>query len=285
MSRTYDHRLLQPVGLHNNGATCWFNSFIQCILSFPGIKEVLLADTSSNNIMKDALIKVFQCTSSTYNPQSLHTAFITTLREKSTSDNLQQFGYNQEDAQEGITLFLDMLNIDSISHLFRHRYKVTTYCRACQTSSMGTSNGESKDNNYYFSIHSSNLVKRTLGEYIYKNATSVADYVCNSCKCSGRSIRIYQLSYISPIVMILFEKYQQKVLIPYPMEFEIKSKSSTPHKYRAVAQVEHSGSTHGGHYWAIAQRKDGVFTLNDKKIAPGSLTSTTNTYLVFYQLV
>ena len=56
--------------------------------------------------------------------------------------------------------------------------------------------------------------------------------------------------------------------------------------YKIVAQVEHSGSSQSGHYWAVCKRANGnVYRLNDDRVtSTGSFTPSPNTVMIFYEL-
>lgn len=114
------------------------------------------------------------------------------------------------------------------------------------------------------------------------------DLICKDCKSIYNEKKTtatinYRLTKVSPVMIILFNKYQGKYLFPYPDKFTIGKE--TKFTYQVVAQIEHSGGMEGGHYWAIASRKNGTFTLNDSSASPGSLSPTESSYLVFYHLV
>lgn len=114
------------------------------------------------------------------------------------------------------------------------------------------------------------------------------DLMCKNCKAIYNEKKTtatinYRLTKVSPVIIVLFNKYQGKYLFQYPNELTIGKEIRFT--YQVIAQVEHSGGMEGGHYWAIANRKNGTFTLNDSSSSPGSLTPTESTYLVFYHLV
>ena len=50
--------------------------------------------------------------------------------------------------------------------------------------------------------------------------------------------------------------------------------------FRQTAQIEHSGSMSGGHYWALCRRADGVYCLNDQSCTrvPGFAPPRTRTW-------
>ncbi len=178
--------------------------------------------------------------------------------------------------QEGIILFLDMLNIDKISKLFHHRYNVSTICHTCQSIV-----SDLKDINYYFLIHRSDLNDMTVEQYIYRHQTTINDYNCEKCGVNGQCTRNNQLGYIPPIVIIVFEKYTKKHIMNFPAKFEVTSVGD-PLNYKVVAQIEHAGHAGGGHYWTVAKRKTGCYRLNDTHQSESKLSPTSMTYMVFY---
>ena len=115
--------------------------------------------------------------------------------------------------------------------------------------------------------------------------TRPAECNCAHCAPKGGGYRLYRLSMIPEIAVILFNLYRHprpSRFIPKALYFEAKVGGHLT--FRQTAAVEHFGALSGGHYTARALRSDGkVYLLNDA--APpttSSFAATPNTYIAMY---
>ena len=88
-------------------------------------------------------------------------------------------------------------------------------------------------------------------------------------------------------IIISFNKhYIKKEQINFPDSFELESKDKLI-KYELKGQIEHAGSTGGGHYWAKGiRRSDSVNTayiFNDMSVQNGILGPNRNVFMVLYE--
>ena len=121
----YDY-IPRPFGLQNNGALCYFNSLIQCLLSCSAFNESikLFDDDCELAIKYQDLIENKNNIASAYN-------LATTLYQKRLQDN-HQWNINpnrQEDIHEGFTLLIESLK--KYDDIFSVRYISMIHCTAC----------------------------------------------------------------------------------------------------------------------------------------------------------
>lgn len=264
-------------GLVNLGATCWFNSFIQSLFSCNEFIERISDDDSG---IARALSKIHSNPqNSVVNPQSLHKLFMRAVRKQfsSMSTTIGQ-GWRQEDAEEGITLFLDILQNPHTDLLFKHRYNARMYCTACKHKG-----DDVTDSNYFIKISSHVLKFMSFQEYVLHHTIRVPDYRCEGCNMTGKCQRQYILGYAPKYILIILEKYKKKELIEFPNKLEFNKKN--PLKYRIIAQIEHSGSSTGGHYWAICRRGSETILFNDTSVSTGNFGPTLSSYIIIYERI
>lgn len=127
------------------------------------------------------------------------------------------------------------------------------------------------------------------------HSSVVDDYKCEVCvakgEITGRVFRSYNMTRTPPVLQIVLPQYHAHVNHYYPSAFCFTSNKGTQLMYRLVAQVEHSGNMHGGHYWTRALRKgrDGSIVptmLNDQSVGTSPpLAPNQAVYILFYHMV
>lgn len=93
---------------------------------------------------------------------------------------------------------------------------------------------------------------------------------------------------VPEILAFMFTKFRGKSMVDIPHNLDIPARHGRRYNYKLVAQSEHSGSQTGGHYWARVLRNNaGIhgYMLNDLQITHAPLTSTSETYMVFYHIL
>lgn len=128
------------------------------------------------------------------------------------------------------------------------------------------------------------------------------DYKCEQCTKaerktpSGQVYRLYELRRMPTILVVLFNQYQKHTRRYFPKHIRIEGVvDGGDLTYRQVAQIEHSGSLHGGHYWARGLRQPRAppvagappppltaYVLNDGTTAPNALGPEATVYTVIY---
>jgi hypothetical protein len=224
-----------------------------------------------------------------------------------------KFGPGQQSASECFILLLDMMEpeltsnelqvqrdnnniptngLNPVTDVFIHIKKIKICCQTCNYE-INTHAHETQFNLIDFDQNS------RADEFIPKihmNQEFLEGYICDECKimsnCDNKIVKTVILDVVPEIFVCLFDIYEQshRFIRQMPEYFEFQTPSNEVLKYRRVAQVEHSGSRSGGHYWANCLRKKNnssdSFTLNDSNVSPcANLNLTRNTYLAFYQLL
>jgi len=289
-------------GFVNLGATCYFNSLLQCLLSCTSIYEVLkknqYCEHIKTNSLAQELLHLYQAAE---NNENIHQRCIPIWRiiyqiARKRQDNCL-INMGQQDAHEGLMLFLDIMDtIPEIKRLFEHRHRIKILCTRCQQWVVNryetnmtfevqpTLTTEQHKN--FKSIDQYYNTAMPLNEFLRKqNGYVDENFKCPNSNCQDRQpkFKITSLVMIPEILPILLKKYQQKIMTPFPSTLEfIASSQRQKYIYKLIAQSEHSGNMHGGHYWAISLRRDGWKQLNDMLVTDGQPGPTINSYIVFY---
>lgn len=262
---------VEAFGLHNVGNSCYFNSLVQSLLSCPILRQFLLS------VPKNRVIDAFNAisTQSTRHVGDLLRALIDA--SEGSSNTLH---YNwQEDAHEGLVLLLDKMG-EGIEHLFNVRYNTTLVCATC-----GKEEHKAPDVakcEVFVDYYDDEV---DLEKYIHNHCTTPEDYKCEKCEEIETTVCQKTLRRISTIVVLTLKKYHGKKHVNFPLDFTINGGKIKLH-YKIVAQIEHTGTMGGGHYYAKCLRADGkVYVCNDSSVAVADrFDPTPNTYMVFYHL-
>lgn len=158
---------------------------------------------------------------------------------------------------------------------------------------------------YNFFQHSAVVAApHTFAQNLLAHHSEVEDYKCEVCARAGeasgagapegpgRIFRSYRMARVPPVLPVVFNQYARPSQHYFPSSFQLKSSSNTLLVYRVVAQLEHSGSAQGGHYWARALRSPQTrargepnvpHVLNDMSCSSiGSLGPNPAVYIVLY---
>lgn len=280
-----------PKGLHNLGATCYYNTLMQCILSLPSLYDALERAKSTHPLLamwRDALAgrEIGPAAESIWRDL---------IKRSSEKKDRVRMDNGQQDAHEGLMLLLESLEgIPGVENLFRHHHQVFIHCGACSKYVVNKI-----EKGFTFEVQpdlkNSQIEKfKALDEFYgrevplndflrQQNSYVDADHKCPNCGSRGEKYKVTQLTMVPEILIIAIKKYEKKVVTEFPSKLEFPAIGGrTKLVYELVAQAEHSGGQGGGHYWALAQRRGAWHTLNDSSISAGTGGPTMNTYLVFY---
>ena len=306
----------------NTGVICYFNSQMQMLVGCPVFTRAVLENGATMRQTRTgaALLKFVQsyagasrrqdfanaaCPSATGTSEIL-AALIADLAERRPD---VRFGAGQESASESLMFLLDMLepprrgvvaasaagvptSIDSpITRLFLHRERCEVRCREC--GSVVSSNTDYAVSFNMFHLDQMRAPPATPERFsaaLRARADPITGYNCSKCRTKTDATRVYTLTMVPEIVICQFNLYDgyggNHSARYFPESFGIPAMGGGAHEFRVVAQVEHSGSLHGGHYKARGLRRNSagpaVYELNDSHVSPSSFRPSAGTYYVVY---
>lgn len=307
------NQVLKTCGLVNTGSICYLNSFLQSLMSCTSITEFFFNNdekfTSQGNKVAIEYIKLLKRVkdaksySDVMDPSGVFREILIATKKKFPD---KKFGRGQEDAGEGLTLFLDAIDDRELYTFFMYKYSVKTWCLTCVSQI-----SEMKDESCILEIppqfkgliidddaedvlvnpkNTEDVSVDPLNAHIRQYISVLDDYTCAHCKLQ-KCCRIYQLASAPEIITVMFNKYRKKTNIHFPTTLSFPSSSNTTINYRMVAKIEHSGDMGGGHYWAHCLRSGdsrltkGMYALNDSNVSQGTATPSPDTYIVFYHSI
>lgn len=256
--------LPEAYGLTNTGVICYFNSLLQVLGSCTSIQCIHFKD---KNLLETAFHKYVNMLKNNNIDPNISSEIIKIL-----SNEKLNFGNGQESASEALVFLMDCINNVCLTSLFISRIKCKITCNNCQKTS-----DETKDYSIIINLfHDQKVTEQNILSYFNK----VDDYTCNYCNIKG-GIRYYNLAMLSEILVICFNVYFSKKKHEFPETLTFPGKEN-PINYKLVGQIEHTGSLHGGHYWARVLRKDDVYLCNDSTFNKSKFIPTDNTYIIIY---
>ena len=181
----------------------------------------------------------------------------------------------QQSASEFFCFLVDKLDL---GWLFHHRHELRIVCQSCGHTNIST------DVSGQFEISDVTVdnYNTIISDKYYKDTYIADGYKCDKCK-SVDVVHHRNLKLTPEYIVVIFtEKYYKKYDVGYPNILDIKTKTRI-FSYKAIAHVDHYGSLSGGHYTATAIRGDKTYLFNDQSYTEATLSSTSNTYIVFYE--
>lgn len=256
----YNKNLLpSEFGLINRNVMCYINSFIQALATCSSINEKLL--TTSYKDMTETM-KVYVQLLADPNETRDVSDILSTIK-------CDKFGSSQEDANECMLRLLEKFDED-FHDLFKLKFIHSIYCTDCEKE---VYRGEIIDN---FILTSHIDVNKLRFE-----KEKLEDYKCDDCNGTN-CVQAKVLKEVSNIIVFVFNQYRQKNLVDKPREiaFDQDGKRKI---YKLICQIDHFGTTSGGHYTAKCERRDGYYEFNDSATNKIEfLNDSVYNYICFY---
>jgi ubiquitin C-terminal hydrolase len=242
--------IIPPLGFHNTGSICYFNSLIQCLLSSKNFLKFILYDKEDpmfieflKNIINDSWDMVF------------------TTRLLQTHNIVN----GNQSSSEYFIILVDLLKLENI---FECHHIIKSICRNCGHSK------QSKDISYC------TLINDNIKEF-FNFIDSVDNVICDNCKNRSTFDREKIINGIPPVIVLSFNKYFGKRNISYPPYF-----SNNVVEYKLVGSVEHFGVLGAGHYIARMNRNGKYYIADDSRVSDiADINPIDETYMAFYERV
>ena len=242
--------VIPPLGFHNTGSICYFNSLIQCLLSSNNFLKFILYD-KEDSMFEEFLRNVTN--------DSWDMVFTTRLLQKY---NIVQ---GNQSSSEYFIILVDLLKLENI---FECHHIIKSICRNCGNSK------QSKDISYC------TLINDNIKEF-FKFDDSVDNVVCDNCKIRSTLDRQKIIYGIPPVIVLSFNKYFGKRNISYPPYFSYEDV-----EYKLIGTVEHFGVLGAGHYISRVNRNGKYYIADDSRVSDISdIDPKEETYMAFYERI
>lgn len=269
----------EQYGFVNIGNTCFLNSLCQALLSCSSFNKRV--------IQKQYEIEKTELGKRVYNMVYNYVKNINTANMGSSLIQRQlvlngSIDFSQQCAMEVLDLILDLLNVDYITNAFMHRYRCSLLCQKCDTiMNKVDMKNDTVDESTTIKLFQEIKNKEDFLSKIHLHI-SETDLLCDNC--NNKKVRLYYLTMLPEIVIVILNKYANpKPLIEYPNKLLIKESNNTYLEYIQVAQILHSGSINGGHYYSECLRNNKYYRLNDQHVEEiNNLEINQNTYAIVY---
>ena len=297
----YDNAYVpRAFGFRNHSSMCYLNSLLQSLLSCPSLFIMLSKHKDTlRNPLGIKLLQIYETAMSGQDASGLNDNIYHEL-EKISANRLSaseiRINIGQQDIHEALSLILDGLeNVPGVIRLFMHRYQWSVLCHTCKKYTGQTPidgrvfilepSLKNDQDAMFASVDPDYGKTMDLNKFIEIQKSCTDEfYACSECKIKCKKFTETTISMVPEILPIMLKKYREKVLTEFPLNltFTYLRDSNKKLIYELVAQVEHSGSQSGGHYFAICKRPLGWKNLNDGSVSDANPRPTPNTYMLFY---
>jgi hypothetical protein len=189
-----------------------------------------------------------------------------------------RFGGGAECSDESFGHLLNEIDSLAVNRLVNITYELDIFCPHCQKTTS----------------HMRDISKRIVlppnhggphvAEFVTAHESPLEIYKCDQCHATHKDLmRVNRLIRIGEILIIVIgAKFLARGGQAMPDHISFPTYGDRKLEYRRVAQVEHNG----GHYWAIALRRDGVYRFNDSHVSreEGGFQHTDTTFMVIYHM-
>lgn len=262
---------MRAKGLRNTGVSCHMNALMQMLVTSERLRGVVAAMQADTRLAR--AVKKFVDDYENGSPDASEV-----LRELKTDT----YGSGQESVTEGFVLMMERLG--ALRVLFEQVSVVKVHCLGC-----GASTGGQRDKTLQFNTFGLDALKKypdTPAAFAAAVACGVAKvdgFRCGECGARGGSAAVHRMVRAPPLFLVVHNKYTEKKARYCPSRFELPAAGGGVLGYERVAQVEHSGGLHGGHYWARVARSEGVVVVNDEAVASAQFADGDSVYAVLYE--
>ncbi len=280
-----------PFGFQNTGVICWFNSLLQILLGLPSLNKTLVDNEPQlqGNAFALEYIKLIKNTlglaeSSRPITSASSTILQLMLAKMRAEKPYVQFGAGQECADEGLVMFIELLNCAAVEKLFSNVYELIIKCPKC-----GEQTSVIRDNSFrihVFAPDSSRLATtEQLCDYLRMHTSEVDRFTCQCGYVMTKTKRIEKLKMVREVIILVFNKFDEKTIRWFPPRLSFKCAQGGTLDYQLVGKIDHAGTQRSGHYWAHSLRGDKWYFLNDNSVSSGSDQPEAATFIVAYHLV
>lgn len=304
----YDQSMVpMAFGLNNTGSICWMNTLLQALLSHPAVNKTLLG--AKRNLEQNVLAMTYceliekAMSNDMANLPFMSARILADLNKQLRIKKKKTIGFQQECADEGYTLLLDMLDCPELNNICRNVYEQMIQCPKCMKL---TTN---RDTSYKIEMFIPADPPMTMGDFcgwIRHHKSLVDVFKCPHCKEESLGVyRVEVLKLLREVVVITFNKFYTKNVAWFPQTMEFPS---GPRKltYSLVGTVCHSGSQYGGHYWANVLRPTNrgdstnmdvnmsvntnvspsmqVYNCNDSHVSAGNMNPSNEVFMLVYAM-
>lgn len=278
----FDTNYLPSVfALANGGrALCYFNSLMQFLMSMPSFNAYMVNNKDQYNksgpiSVGARYIELFEKHRGETDPERISTDDASmVLKDLIATRKINGVGGNllygrQEDLHEGMHFMMEFIG-GRVLNLFKMRHRRCFKCNAC---------GDEHEMEHKYYDTTFNLseepphilaglnTQKKVQDYIKFHVDVPPEYKCEKCNVAnnidantGEVLRAnivgsYRLARLSEIIILVFNK-DNKTTKYFPPKLEFKSNpTKSIMRYKLVAQVEHFGNHHSGHYVVRALRR------------------------------
>ena len=262
-----------PFGLINQVSNCYFNALLQALMSCKYfVKHLYEVDSDITKLFREMI----EGSDGSKSVEIL----------KLAGPKLMT---GQQCALEGFDVLIAAMKFESV---FDYDYRLKLSCPKCWH--VWTSSGIDKGlhfpefdkaltDSYLSKSISDAEFKKAIIDDLFEHKSKAPGAKCEKCGHVDL-IQLYELQSVGDILVLVFNKYDPtKPNLPFPDEIKLPASGGGDHTFKPVAVIEQSGSLSGGHYIAIVKRST-IHNCNDMSITPAMrLTSSPNTYIVFYE--
>lgn len=259
-------------GIINSGNKCYFNSMIQVLISCPFINKFMQSSETPLAKEYSELVK---------GNKSIISDIYMQMKKYNKGALIE--ANSQEDAHEALIAFMEVVErcdkklYTSIYNCLFHRLCQVLMCKTCGKATV--------DKFEELMFHFDNNCSK-IQEYI---CDEEVEHKCVNCSpnVNIKHTKSQKISRLGPIIFIAYKQYtqKQKPFIQHRFTFNNIDGESI-HMYELVAQIQHSGTQQGGHYYSICRRNDGIYVLNDSSVSRiNDFGIDANTYILVYSYI